>query len=115
MQESYAAPVQPDLVSQRISELKAAGITVAVACTPQHTLSLAPTVLAAEPDLLVIQGTVVSAEHVARGKEPLNLKAFIRPYAIPVLVGGCTSYPAALPPMPPAPAGIPVGAGSGRA
>src|SRR3546814_7230477 len=77
--------------------------------------SLAPTVLAAEPDLLVIQGTVVSAEHVSRGKEPLNLKDFIRHYEIPVLVGGCTSYQAALHLMRTGAAGILVGAGSGAA
>jgi len=88
LQEAYAAEVQPDLVEQRIKELRAAGITVAVACTPQHTLALAPHILRAEPDLLVIQATVVSAEHVSRQGEPLNLKDFIRHYEIPVIVGG---------------------------
>ena len=38
MQELYGEPVQPDLVGQRIGELKASGHTVAVACTPQRTL-----------------------------------------------------------------------------
>jgi IMP dehydrogenase len=115
LQEAYAAPVQPDLVEQRIKELKAAGITVAVACTPQHTLALAPHILRAEPDLLVIQGTVVSAEHVSRHSEPLNLKDFIRHYEIPVVVGGCTSYQAALHLMRTGAAGVLVGAGSGAA
>src|SRR3546814_11573052 len=77
--------------------------------------SLAPTVLAAEPDLLVIQGTVVSAEHVSRGKEPLNLKDFIRHYEIPVLVGGCTSYQAALHLLLTGAADLLVGAGPGAA
>lgn len=86
MQEIYAEVVQPDLVAQRIGELKAAGHTVAVACTPQRTLGMAPHILRAEPDLVVIQGTVVSAEHVSRQREPLNLKDFIRHYEIPVVV-----------------------------
>ncbi|MEQ1787043.1 MAG: GuaB3 family IMP dehydrogenase-related protein [Acidimicrobiales bacterium] len=115
MQEVYGEPVQPDLVEQRIGELKAAGHTVAVACTPPRTLGLAPYILRAEPDLLVIQGTVVSAEHVARLQEPLNLKDFIRHYEIPVLVGGCTSYQAALHLMRTGAAGVLVGAGSGAA
>jgi IMP dehydrogenase len=115
MQELYAEAVQPDLVEQRIGALKAAGITTAVACTPQRTLGLAPHILKAEPDLLVIQGTVVSAEHVSRGTEPLNLKDFIRHYEIPVIVGGCTSYQAALHLMRTGAAGVLVGAGSGAA
>ncbi len=115
MQEVYAEPVQPDLVEQRIADLKAAGHTVAVACTPQRTLGMAPHILRAEPDLLVIQGTVVSAEHVSRQREPLNLKDFIRHYEIPVIVGGCTSYQAALHLMRTGAAGVLVGAGSGAA
>jgi IMP dehydrogenase len=115
MQEVYAEPVQPDLVVQRILDLKAAGLTAAVACTPQRTLGLAPHILKAEPDLLVIQGTVVSAEHVSRQAEPLNLKDFIRHYEIPVVVGGCTSYQAALHLMRTGAAGVLVGAGSGAA
>ena len=98
MQELYSEPVQPDLVGQRISELKAGGHTVAVACTPQRTLTMAPYVLRAEPDLLVVQGTVVSAEHVSRQHEPLNLKDFIRHYEIPVVVGRLHLVPGGAPP-----------------
>src|SRR5690606_28133657 len=115
LQAAYAEPVRPDLVEARIEELKATGHTVAVACTPQRTLGLAPHILDAEPDLLVIQGTVVSAEHVSRRTEPLNLKDFIRHYEIPVVVGGCTSYQAALHLMRTGAAGVLVGAGSGAA
>jgi IMP dehydrogenase len=84
-----------------------------VALTPHRTLQLADAVLEGEPDLLVIQATIVSAEHVARTTEPLNLKAFIRHYELPVLVGGCTSYQAALHLMRTGAAGVLVGAGSG--
>jgi IMP dehydrogenase len=115
MQEIYAEPIQPDLIGQRIADLRSSGQTVAVACTPQRTLGLAPQILKAEPDLLVVQGTVVSAEHVARGDAPLNLKDFIRHYEIPVIVGGCTSYQAALHLMRTGAAGVLVGAGSGAA
>ena len=76
---------------------------------------LAPAVLAAELDLLVIQGTVVSAEHVSKTVEPLNLKLFIREIDIPVVVGGCASYPAALHLMRTGAAGVLVGVGPGNA
>ena len=113
LQEIYAEPVDPDLIGERIAQIKDAGVTCAVAVTPHRTLDLADAVLRAEPDLLVIQGAIVSAEHVARSVEPLNLKAFIRHYEIPVLVGGCTSYQAALHLMRTGAAGVLVGAGTG--
>jgi IMP dehydrogenase len=115
MQEIYAEPVQPGLIEQRITQIKDSGVTCAVAVTPHRTLELADAVLRAEPDLLIVQGTVVSAEHLARTREPLNLKDFIRHYEIPVLVGGCTSYHSALHLMRTGAAGVLVGAGSGTA
>jgi IMP dehydrogenase len=115
LQEIYAEPVKPELIGRRIAEVKESGVTCAVAVTPHRTLELADAVLRAEPDLLVIQAAIVSAEHVARTVEPLNLKDFIRHYELPVLVGGCTSYQAALHLMRTGAAGVLVGAGSGAA
>jgi IMP dehydrogenase len=115
LQEIYAEPIKPDLIGQRVSQIRAAGVTCAVAVTPHRTLQLADAVLKAEPDLLVIQATIVSAEHVSRSVEPLNLKAFIRHYELPVIVGGCTSYQTALHLMRTGAAGVLVGAGSGAA
>jgi IMP dehydrogenase len=115
LQEIYAEPVKPGLVGERIAEIKDAGVLCAVAVTPHRTLELAEPVLRAEPDLLVVQAAIVSAEHVARTVEPLNLKDFIRHYELPVLVGGCTSYQAALHLMRTGAAGVLVGAGSGAA
>ena len=113
LQEIYAEPVKPELIGARVAQIKEAGVTSAVAVTPHRTLALADHVLRAEPDLLVIQAAIVSAEHVARTVEPLNLKEFIRHYELPVLVGGCTSYQAALHLMRTGAAGVLVGAGSG--
>jgi len=113
LQEIYAEPVKPELVRDRVEEIKATGATTAVAVTPQRTEALAELILKAEPDLLVIQGTVVSAEHVSKAVEPLNLKSFIRRFEIPVLVGGSTSYQGALHLMRTGAAGVLVGAGSG--
>src|SRR3984893_2398471 len=115
MQQMYAEPVQLDLVTQRIKEMKAAGITTAASVTPQKTESFAPALLAAELDLLVIQGTVVSAEHVSKSVEPLNLKRFIREFEIPVIVGGCASYQAGLHLMRTGAVGVLVGVDPGNA
>ena len=115
MQQIYLEPLKPELVSLRIREIKDAGVTACGSVTPQRTAQLAPALLEAELDLLVIQGTVVSAEHVSKNSEPLNLKRFIRELDIPVVVGGCASYPAALHLMRTGAAGVLVGVGPGNA
>ena len=115
MQQIYSEPVKAELVTRRIREIKEAGVTAAASLTPQRTEALAKAVLEAELDLLVIQGTVVSAEHVSKSAEPLNLKRFIREFDIPVIVGGCASYQAALHLMRTGAVGVLVGVGPGEA
>jgi IMP dehydrogenase len=115
MQQIYSEPIKPELVTQRIREIKDAGVTSAASLTPQRTLAYAQAILDAELDLFVIQGTVVSAEHVSKTVEPLNLKKFIREFEVPVIVGGCASYQAALHLMRTGAVGILVGVGPGHA
>lgn len=113
LRELHGAPVDPDLVRSRIGELKAAGGYAAGAVSPRRVASLAPTLLRAELDLLVIYGTVISAEHVSASPDPLNLKQFVRELETPVIVGGCASYQAALHLMRTGAAGVLVGIDSG--
>ncbi len=115
MQEIYSVPIQPELVTERIREIKAAGVVTCASVTPQKTMQLIKAITDAELDMLVIQGTVVSAEHVSKTVEPLNLKKFIRELEIPVIVGGCASYQAALHLMRTGAVGILVGVGPGNA
>jgi IMP dehydrogenase len=112
LQQVYSEPVKPDLVTARIKELRDAGVTTAVRVSPQHTEQLAPTVLAAGVDLLVIQGTVVSAEHVTTQGDALNLKDFIADLDVPVVVGGAADYRTALHLMRTGAAGVIVGVGA---
>jgi IMP dehydrogenase len=113
LQQVYSAPLVPELLRRRVGELRASGVRVAVRLSPQHTLELAPHVLEAGVDLLVIQGTVISAEHVADGGEPgLNLKTFIADLDVPVLVGGVTNYQTALHLMRTGAAGVIIGYGA---
>jgi len=115
MQQMYLEPIRPELVTQRIREIRAAGVTAAASVTPQRTSQLAAAIAEAELDILVIQGTVVSAEHVSKTVEPLNLKRFIREFDIPTIVGGCASYQAALHLMRTGAVGVLVGVGPGNA
>jgi IMP dehydrogenase len=111
LQRVYAEPVREELIGTRIKELRDSGAVVAVRVSPQHTLRLAPAILSAGVDLLVIQGTIVSAEHVSSspGQPPLNLKTFIADLDVPVIVGGCTNYQTALHLMRTGAAGVIVG------
>jgi IMP dehydrogenase len=115
MQEIYAEPIQPDLIGERIREIKDSGVVVAASLTPQRVGRFHELALEAGLDILVIQGTVVSAEHVSSTTEPLNLKTFIARYEIPVIVGGCASYSTALHLMRTGAAGVLVGVGPGAA
>jgi IMP dehydrogenase len=115
MQQIYAEPIKPELVTQRIREIKDAGVYSAASLTPQRVEQFADAIVKAELDLFVIQGTVVSAEHVSKTAEPLNLKKFIREFEIPVVVGGCASYQAALHLMRTGAVGVLVGVGPGNA
>ncbi len=115
MQDLYLEPIKPELITERIREIKAAGVVTSVSITPQRTAQYLPEIMAGGPDILVIQGTVVSAEHVSSKAEPLNLKRFVRELEIPVILGGCASYQAALHLMRTGAAGILIGVGPGHA
>jgi IMP dehydrogenase len=115
MQQIYSEPIDPELITRRIKEIKDAGVVSCASLTPQRTARFAKALVDAELDLFVIQGTVVSAEHVSRATEPLNLKRFIREFDIPVIVGGCASYQAALHLMRTGAVGVLVGVGPGHA
>jgi IMP dehydrogenase len=115
MQELYAEPIKPELIGERIQQIKDAGVTAAASLTPQRVQSLHKHVLDAGIDIFVIQGTVVSAEHVSSRSEPLNLKKFIGDLDVPVVVGGCASFSTALHLMRTGAAGLLVGVGPGHA
>jgi len=115
MQEIYKQPIDPDLIGRRVAEIKASGVTTAASLTPQKVERWHSLALDAGLDILVIQGTVVSAEHLSTRAEPLNLKDFIARYDLPVIVGGCASYATALHLMRTGAAGILVGVGPGNA
>lgn len=113
IQQIYSEPIKPELIVERLHEIRDAGVTVAGALSPQRTQDYYSTVLEAGVDLFVIRGTVVSAEHVSQDHEPLNLKKFIYDLDVPVIVGGAANYTAALHLMRTGAAGVLVGFGGG--
>jgi IMP dehydrogenase len=115
MQEIYTEPVKPELIGQRIREIKAHGVVAAASLTPQKVESWHEIALDAGLDILVIQGTVISAEHVSSQGHVLNLKEFVREIPIPVVLGGCASYSTGLHLMRTGCAGVLVGVGPGAA
>jgi IMP dehydrogenase len=115
MQEIYLEPIKPNLVKERVEQIKAAGVVTAASLTPQRVRDLSGLALDGGLDILVIQGTVVSAEHVSTRAEPLDLRQFIAEADVPVVVGGCASYSTALHLMRTGAAAVLVGVGPGAA
>ncbi|GAA2098060.1 GuaB3 family IMP dehydrogenase-related protein [Microlunatus panaciterrae] len=115
MQQIYAEPIKPELIRLRMSEIREAGVPAAGSLSPQNTQAYAQAVVDSGVDFFVIRGTTVSAEHVSKEHEPLNLKQFIYDLDVPVIVGGCATHQAALHLMRAGAAGVLVGFGGGAA
>lgn len=113
IREIYAEPIKPELIRERITQLRDAGVVAAGSLSPQRTQEHWKSVVDAGVDIFFIRGTTVSAEHVSGNREPLNLKRFIYELDVPVIVGGCATYTAALHLMRTGAAGVLVGFGGG--
>lgn len=111
LQQLHAAPIDFGLLAERIAEVRESGATVAVRVSPQNAREIAPKVIAAGTELLVIQGTIISAEHVSEGGDPVNLKEFIGSLEVPVIAGGISDYSTAMHLMRTGAAGVIVGSG----
>lgn len=115
MQEIYKEPVKPELITRRIREIKEGGVLAAASLTPQNVERYIDAAMEGGLDILIIQGTVISAEHVSSYDKPLDLNAFVRDLPIPAILGGCCSYQGALHLMRAGAAGVLVGVGPGHA
>jgi IMP dehydrogenase len=114
MQDIYAEPMKEELIFRRVQEIKDQGVIAAASLTPQRVERYHRAAIEAGLDVLVIQGTVVSAEHVSQTVDPLNLMEFVPRLNVPVVVGGCASYSTALHLMRTGAVGVLVGIGPGR-
>jgi IMP dehydrogenase len=114
MQDLYSEPIKEELIFRRVQEIKDRGVIAAASLTPQRVERYHRAAVEAGLDVLVIQGTVVSAEHVSKTVKPLNLIEFVPSLNVPVIVGGCASYSTALHLMRTGAIGVLVGVGPGR-
>ncbi|HEU0087005.1 MAG TPA: GuaB3 family IMP dehydrogenase-related protein [Pseudonocardiaceae bacterium] len=115
LQQWHAAPIRVDLLTEVIGQVAESGVTVAARVSPQHARALVPDLLAAGVEILLVQGTIISAEHVSRGRgaEPLNLEELIASLDVPVIAGGVGDYRTAMHLMRTGAAGVIVGYGAG--
>ncbi|WP_018682723.1 GuaB3 family IMP dehydrogenase-related protein [Actinokineospora enzanensis] len=114
LQQLHAEPIRVELITEAVRKVREAGVTVAARVSPQRAAELTPHLLGAGVEILVVQGTIVSAEHVARDSgqaEPLNLKSFIADLDVPVVAGGVHDYRTAMHLMRTGAAGVIVGYG----
>jgi len=115
LKEAYREPVKPRLISERIKAIKAAGVPCAVSTVPARAEERAGVVQQAGADVLVVQGTVLTARHSSRSYHQLSFEELVRACDIPVVVGNCVHYDTALELMETGIAGILVGVGPGAA
>ncbi len=116
MQELYAQPVQPELIQKRIHEIKDQGGIAAVSLTPAGAAKFGETVATAGADMVFIQATVVSTNHLSpQSVSPLDLAQFCQEMPMPVLLGNCVTYEVTLQLMQAGAAGVLVGIGPGAA
>lgn len=115
LQRIYCEPIKETLVSQRIGAIKEAGAICAVSITPANTKRLAPIAKDAGMDILVVQSTVTTARHISKSYRGLVLPELCQQMSVPIIVGNCCSYSAALELMRTGIDGILVGVGPGAA
>jgi IMP dehydrogenase len=96
LQKVYSAPIQEKLISKRIDAIKQAGVICAVSITPANTKRLSPIAKDAGMDILVVQSTVTTARHVSKSYRGLILPELCQQMSLPIIVGNCCSYSAAL-------------------
>ena len=114
-QRLYSAPIQEELVTRRIAEIKAAGAVCAVSVTPSVAKKIAPAAVDAGADVIVVQSTVTTARHISRSYRGLIFSELIDMVKVPVLVGNVVTYSAAMELMEQGIDGILVGVGPGAA
>jgi IMP dehydrogenase len=115
LQKLYTAPIREDLIGRRVQEIKGAGGTCAVSFTPQNAKRMGPLAVEAGADILVVQSTVTTARHISKSYHGLVFSELTEQITVPIIVGNCVTYGAALELMETGVAGILVGVGPGAA
>jgi len=115
LQKLYSAPVKDNLIGERIAAIKKAGVVCAASLTPANTKRFAPVAKEAGLDILVVQSTVTTAHHISKSTKGLVLTDLCQSLGLPVVVGNCCSYDAAIEIMRTGVESLLVGVGPGAA
>ena len=115
VQGIYLKPIKEELISVRIKEIKKAGIPAVVSAIPQRAERFGKIAEKAGADIFVVQSTVTTVEHISSEYKSLDFEKFCKDMSIPVIVGNCVTYKAALGLMKTGIAALLVGIGPGAA
>ncbi len=115
LQKLYSEPIRPELVGERVEEMKKNGAVCAVSVTPANTKELAPVAAEAGADMIVVQSTVTTARHISNSARGLRFPELLEMLNVPVIVGNCVGYEVALELMETGVHGVLVGVGPGAA
>ena len=116
LQKAYAAPIRPELIGERIGEIKRTGAVCAVSCTPASTKRFAPLAKEAGADVFFVQSTVTTSRHISYSERGLIFPELVQQMApVPVVVGNTVSYGGTKELMETGVAGVLVGVGPGSA
>lgn len=115
LQQVHSHPIKEELISERIRFIKKAGATCAVSVTPANATRFAPLAVEAGADILFVQSTVTTAHHVTESQPKLDFSSLRQAISVPIIVGNCASYGAALELLKTGISGIIVGVGPGAA
>jgi IMP dehydrogenase len=83
--------------------------------TPQNTKKFSPLTVEAGVDILVVQSTVTTARHLSKSYHGLVFSELCQLVPVPIIVGNCVGYHAALALMREGISGVLVGVGPGAA
>ncbi len=116
MQKVYSAPIKPELIGERVRQIKAQGGIAAVSSTPMNTKKFAPVARDAGVDVFVVQSTVTSARHISRSEKGLIFDELVRNMReVPVVVGNTVTFSATKELMETGVAAVLIGVGPGAA
>jgi IMP dehydrogenase len=115
LQKIYMEPIKEDLIATRIRELKQAGVLAAVSSIPQKAERFGAIAQEAGADVYIVQSTVSTVRHISTEYKSLDLRAFCKSMALPVIVGNAVTYNVTLDLMGCGVAGVLIGVGPGAA
>ena len=116
MQKVYSAPIQPNLIGERIAQIKAAGGVAAVASAPMNAKKFALLARDAGAEVFVVQSTVTSARHISKSEKGLVFEDLVQQMRdIPVIVGNSVTFSATKELMETGIAAVLIGVGPGAA